>query len=437
MWGLVDCDNFFCSCERVFRPDLEGRPVVVLSNNDGCVVARSKEAKAMGIKMGLPYFQMLEQYPRSGITAFSSNYKLYADMSARVMAILREDAPEVYQYSIDEAFLDLHGMDLFDLKEWGQNIASKIRKWTGIPVTLGIAPTKTLAKVAGRFGKRYPAYHKCCVIATEEQREKALRLFETSDVWGIGRRIARKLEGYGIRTAYEFTCRPRSWIKSKFHIPGERTWLELLGHDVIAVDEMEGKTKQSIMTSRSFPGMITDLSEIKAHVANYASRCALKLRKQKTVCSMLTVFVQSNFFREDLPQYSNSGSFAFTTPTNTTLELVDAAIKTLELVFRPGIHYKRAGVMVSDISSAMAFQPDLFEYDPDLRKKYSTISEAMDEINRRLGNDTIILASQQYKKKDKETGKNVKFSHAIKRALLSPDYSTSFKAFVVGESNKK
>lgn len=430
MWGHVDCDNFFCSCERVFRPELNGRPVVVLSNNDGCVVARSKEVKHLGIKLGIPYFQMLEQYPSSGIIAFSSNYKLYGDMSARVMATIREEVPRLHQYSIDEGFLDLYGMGNTDLKAFGEHLSRKVLKWTGIPVTIGIAPTKTLAKMAGRFGKNYPGYNKCCLISSEEQRVKALRLFDVEDVWGIGRRIARKLKAQNVYTAYDFTQRSRNWVKSRFHIPGERTWLELRGEDVIGVDEMDAKTKQSIVTSRSFPDMITDLSELKVHMANYAARCAAKLRRQNTVCSMVTVFIQSNFFREDLPQYSNSVSFIFTTPTSTTTELVDKALKALEVIYKPGIHYKRGGVMVSDISSARAIQPDLFEFDAGLSRKYRTISEAIDEINLRLGADTVILASQQYTRRD-PSGKNVKFSHAIKRAMLSPDYSTSIDAFTV------
>lgn len=430
MWGLVDCDNFFCSCERVFRPDLNGKPVVVLSNNDGCVVALSREVKAMGMKMGLPYYQMLEQYPNSGITAFSSNYKLYGDMSARVMAVIREEVPVLHQYSIDEGFINLRGIDKDKLKEFGEKLSKKVLKWTGIPVTIGIAPSKTLAKVAARFGKNYPAYNKCCVISNEEQREKALRLFDIEDVWGIGRRIAKKLNQVGIYTAYDYTKMSRNWIKSRFHIPGERIWLELRGNDVIGIDEMDVKTKQSIVTSRSFPQMITDIEILREHYANYAARCAMKLRRQATVCTMLTVFIQSNFFREDLPQYSNSLSYLFTTPTNTTPEIVDATLKLLENVYLPGISYKRGGVMVSNISSAKAIQPDLFEFNSELSKKYRTISEAIDEINQRLGSDTVMLASQQYSKRD-ETGKSVKFSHAIKRALLSPDYSTSINAFTV------
>ena len=430
MWGLVDCDSFFCSCERVFRPELNGRPVVVLSNNDGCCVAISREAKKIGVKMGLPYYQMLQQFPDSGITAFSSNYKLYADMSARVMATLREEVPLLYQYSIDECFLDLHGMSKYNLKEFGEKLSEKVLKWTGIPVTLGIAPTKTLAKVATRFGKNYKGYHKCCVISNEEQREKALKLLDVEDVWGIGRRIAKRLNYAGINTAYEFSRKSRGWVKNKFHVPGERTWLELNGYDVIAVDEMDSKNKQSIVTSRSFPNMLTDFDEISPHVANYASRCALKLRRQNTVCSMVTVFLQSNFFREDLPQYSNSASFIFTTPTNSTIEIVRAAEKVLNKIFINGIQYKRGGVMVSNISSAKAIQPDLFEYDPILSMKHRSISAVIDRINARLGMDSIILASQQYFDGSENHGLK-KFSTAIKRALLSPDYSTSIDAFVV------
>lgn len=430
MWGLIDCDNFFCSCERVFRPELNNKPVVVLSNNDGCVVARSKEIKQMGIKLGMPYFQMLEQYPNSGITAFSSNYKLYADMSARVMAVIREEVPRLYQYSIDEGFMDLHGLKTDDLKNFGEFLTKKILKWTGIPVTLGIAPTKTLAKVAGKFGKKYPGYHKCCVIASEEQREKALKLLDVEDVWGIGRRIAKKLKFNGIFTAYDFTQCTRNWVKSRFHVPGERTWLELRGHNVLGIDEMDVKTKQSIVTSRSFPDMISDMDLLREHFANYAARCAMKLRRQKTVCSTVTVFIQSNFFRPDLPQYSNSGSYIFTTPTSTTPEIVATALKILEKIYRPGIPYKRGGVMVSEISHARAIQPDLFNFDVGLSKKYRTISEAIDEINSKLGTDTVVLASQQYSKHDTD-GKSVKFSHAIRRALLSPDYSTSIDAFIV------
>lgn len=422
MWAVVDCDNFFCSCERVFRPDLNGRPVVVLSNNDGCVIARSAEAKRLGIKMCVPYYQMLQQFPNSGVTAFSSNYTLYGDMSARVMAVLREEAPSVLQYSIDEAFLDLSGMDHLDLKAWGERLARKVLRWTGMPVSLGIAPTKTLAKVASRFAKNYPGYRKCCMIATEEQRLTALKLFEVDEVWGIGRRISKSLAAYGIHTAWDFAQRSRGWVRAKYHVTGERTWAELRGENAIELDDFDTK-KKSIMTSRSFPEMISDLGELRTHVANYAARCAAKLRKQNSVCAKVSVFIQSNHFREDLQQYDNFTSYTFTTPTNTTTEIVSAALCVLASIFRSGIRYKRAGAMVSEISSAEAVQPDLFEFDPEAARRFRSVSEAIDEINNRLGADTVVLAAQQYTQKDSD-GKNVKFAHAIRRALKSPDYST-------------
>ena len=429
MWALIDCDSLFCSCERVFRPDLNGRPVVVLSNNDGCVVARTPEAKALGVSMGLPYYQMIEQFPNSGITAFSSNYRLYGDLSARIIAILREETPAVFQYSIDEAFVDLSGMTC-DLKKWGEELVDKIRRWTGIPVSVGIAATKTLAKVASRFAKKYRGYRKCCLIGDEVQMEKALRIFEVGDVWGIGRRIRKSLAAYGVTTAWEFTQKSREWVKRKYHITGERTWMELRGHEAIGNDPMEGITKKSIMTSRSFPAMLSTLDELRPHVANYAARCAAKLRAQQTVCAMITVFIQSNFFREDLPQYSCSASRVFTTPVNSTAELVSTADMVLSTIFKEGYKYKRAGVMVSEISSGKIIQPNLFDYDPERQSRIRSISDAMDEINRRLGADTVIVAAQQYPQKS-DDGKNVKFTHAIRRDLKSPDYTTSLDAFRV------
>ncbi len=431
MFGLVDCDNFFCSCERVFRPDLARTPIVVLSNNDGCVVARSKEVKAMGVKEGLPYYQMLEQYPHSGIVAFSSNYALYGDMSARVMAVLREAAPEVFQYSIDEAFLALDGMACRDIRRWGVALCRKVEQSTGMPVSLGIAPTKTLAKVASRFAKRYPAYRKCCVIGNEYQRQTALRLLPVGDVWGIGRRMSRALEGCGITTAYDFTQQPQGMIRSKFRLGGEKTWRELRGENVIDIDAVDVVEKKTIVTSRSFPGMLTDIDELRPHIANYAARCAMKLRRQHSVCSMVTVYIMSNRFREDLPQYGNSASHSFMTATDTANEIVGAALSVLDRLYRRGIYYKRAGVMVSGISSADCIQPDLFTYDSEQREKYCAMSKTLDMINRRMGADTVMLAAQQYIDRS-DDGKNVKFVNAIHSTMKSPDYTTRLGAFVVG-----
>lgn len=427
MWALVDCDNFFCSCERIFRPDLNNVPVVVLSNNDGCVVARSREAKELGIKMGLPYYQLRERFNERQVVAFSSNYLLYADISNRIMTVLRESAPKVYQYSIDEAMLDLGGLPVDELKEFGEMLAAKILQYTGAPVSIGIGESKTLAKVAVKFAKKYAGYNKCCMISTPEQHEKALRMLAVGDVWGIGRRIAASLNSYNVITAWDFTQKPQQWVRKKCHITGERTWRELRGESVLDVQEME-VSRKSIMTSRSFPGMITDYSDLRTHVANYASRCALKLRKQGSVCGTVMTFVQSNFFREDLPQYSSSWHTSFPTPTSSTTEIVQAALSVLDKVFREGIHYKRAGVMVSAISPASHLQPDLFTFDPVRRDKLNRVSQVLDEINRREGPDTVILATQQYKEIG-DDGKHVHFNNAIKRAFKSPDYSTSYNAF--------
>ena len=427
MFGLIDCDNFFCSCERVFRPDLATTPIVVLSNNDGCVVARSKEVKAMGVGEGLPFHQMLARYPGSGIVAFSSNYALYGDMSARIMSVLSGEVPDVAQYSIDEAFLDLRGMAERDLGEWGVGLCRKVERCTGMPVSLGIAPTKTLAKVASVFAKRYPAYRKCCVIGNEYQRQAALRLLPVGDVWGIGRRMARALEYYGVATAYDFTRRSRSWVRSKFHVAGERIWRELNGENAVDIDGVEAVGKKTIVTSRSFPGMIGGIDDLRSHIANYAARCAAKLRRQNSVCSMVTVLFQSNHFRQDLPQYDNSASSPFVTATDTTNEIVGAALGLLSGIYRQGILYKRGGVMVSAISSAASVQPDLFEFDPERRGKYSAVSKALDAINRDMGDDTVVLASQQYIQPGGKDG--MKFSNAIRRAMKSPDYTTRLGAF--------
>lgn len=430
MVGLVDCDSFFCSCERVFRPDLDGKPVVVLSNNDGCVVARSAEAKAMGIPEGLPYYQMRERWHGADVTAFSSNYTLYGDLSARVMRVLAEEAPEVVQYSIDEAFLDLTGIPPETLKPWGEKLCATVLRSTGIPVSLGIAPTRTLAKAASKFAKRYPGYRKCCIIDSETARRKALALLPVGDVWGVGRQTRKALNNAGVRTALDFAECPRAWVRMRFHVTGERTWDELNGHSVIEVDALEAVTKKTIVTSRSFPDMLTDLADLRSHVANHAARCALKLRRQRSVCAMLTAFVQSNHFREDLEQYDAGAVFTFSTPTASTIEIVGGALSALGTIFRKGIRYKRAGVMVSGIASDTAVQPDLFEYDPERMARSRHISETLDSVNRRMGSDTVVLGSQQYRVKG-EDGKNLKFVNAIHRGLKSPDYTTRFATMTV------
>ena len=303
MYGIIDCDNCYVSCERVFRPDLKDKPVVVLSNNDGCVVARSNEAKALGIKAGTPYFQLAEQFPDAKIAVFSSNYELYGELTGRVVEIIRQEAPAFFRYSIDECFVYLPSTEPpAEIKLWGEQLHKRIRRNVGIPVSIGLAPTKTLAKMASHFAKKYQGYRHCCIIDTDVKRQKALKLYPIGDVWGIGRRYAARLEALGIHTAYDFAQHPESWVRATFNnVVILRTWKELNGEDCVPNEEMT--KKKSICTSRSFPGMIKDLDSLRVHVSNYAARCAEKLRRQGTVASVISVFLNTNAFREDLPQY--------------------------------------------------------------------------------------------------------------------------------------
>lgn len=433
MWGIVDCDNCYVSCERVFRPDLEGRAVVVLSNNDGCVVARSNEAKAMGIKMGMPYYQMLQQFKGKDITAFSSNYELYGDMSERVMSILRMEAPKVLQYSIDEAFLDLRGAtdmahDPTSLKLWGEQLAAKIRQWTGMPVSIGLAPTKTLAKMASHFAKRYPAYKKCCLIHTDEQREKALQKTEVGDVWGIGRRLDRKMREYGIKTAYDLAQRSCAWVQNTMNVTGFRTWRELHGEDCIDVEGQEVRHK-SICTSRSFADMVDDIDTLSTHVSNFAIHCARKLRKERSVASHVSVFIDTNRFRDDLPQYLGSSTMILPTPTASDMEISTASIQILKNIYREGFKYKRAGVTVTAVEDTVV-ETNFMDYDPARREKISRLTNAIDKINDVMGNETVIIASQQYADTT-ATGIHMNFSQKVKRNLKSPSYSTNPNEFKI------
>ena len=364
MFGLVDCNNFYCSCERVFNPELRTQPVVVLSNNDGCIIARSNEAKALGIEMGMPFYQAKELLEREKVAVFSSNYTLYGDMSRRVMMLLSEFTPELTQYSIDEAFIDLTGMGGGEaLRDYGKRIVRTIGKGTGIPVTLGIAPTKTLAKVASKYGKRYKGYEGVCLIDTEEKRIKALQGFDIADVWGIGRRSAKKLEYYGVKTAWDFTQWSESRVRRLLTVTGTRTWKELRGENCIDISELP--EKQSICTSRSFPDNgLSELRVVEEAVANFAASCVRKLREQKSRCSQLTVFAYTSRFRKLRSEWREDGKY----------------------------HYKKAGVIVWNISPDTAVQAILF--DSIDRTKQARLSVAIDAINRRNGFNTVKVAVQ-------------------------------------------
>ena len=428
MYGIIDCDNCYVSCERVFRPDLKDKPVVVLSNNDGCVVARSNEAKKMGIKAGTPYFQLAEQFPNQKIVVFSSNYELYGELTSRVVSIISKEAPVYFRYSIDECFVYLDGMEHMDLKAWGEELHKKIKRNVGMPVSIGLAPNKTLAKMASHFAKKYQGYRHCCMIDSDEKRIKALKLYPIDEVWGIGRRYAARLEALGVKTAYDFAEHNQSWVRATFNnIVIERTWRELNGEDCVPNEEMA--KKKSICTSRSFNGMITDLDGLRTHVSNYAARCAEKLRQQGTVASIVGVFLNTNAFREDLPQYWNFQEMRLITPSSSTITIVKAANEVLQNLYRQGYHYKKAGVIVMGIGPNSPIQQDLFDTNAEQFEKMKRLDAVIDRINKVNGTETIVLGSQQYTQKNGKGKANV-FANAIKHDFKSKNPTTRWSDII-------
>lgn len=441
MIGLADCNNFYCSCERVFRPDLIGKPVVVLSNNDGCVIARSEEAKALGYKMGDPFYQVKEKLEAEGVAIFSSNYTLYGSLSNRVMSMLSHYSPHIDQYSIDESFFDvdqsmaerffqdnLKENDTFLnneslLHQYGAKISADVLRAVGIPISIGIAETKTLAKIGSKFAKKYKGYQGCCLIDTDERRHKALSLFPIKDVWGIGRQISRKLDYMGIRTAAQFADKKESWVRSHFNITIVRTWKELNGESCISIEELP--QKKSICTSRSFAAEgISDKDVIEEAVANFAVRCAEKLRHQGSVCQGITVFAWTSRFNENVPEYTIHDSLTLPIATNAQEEIVGAALSILRAKYpkpmadsrpdRPDMsfYFKKAGVILWQISPDHPRQQDLF--DPIDRSKQKKLMEAIDAINRKNGYGTIRQAIQ---------GTDCRFD--LKREYMSKQFTTN------------
>ncbi|MBR5716535.1 MAG: Y-family DNA polymerase [Bacteroidales bacterium] len=429
MYGIIDCDNCYVSCERVFRPDLKDKPVIVLSNNDGCVVARSNEAKKMGIKAGVPYYQLAEKFPGQKIAVFSSNYELYGELTGRVVSIIRKEAPAYFRYSIDECFVYFQDVEQVDLKQWGENLHKRIKRSVGMPVSIGLAPTKTLAKMASHFAKRHSGYRHCCLIDNDEKRIKALKLYPIDDVWGIGRRYAARLKSLGVETAYDFASHKLSWVQATFrNIVIERTWRELNGEDCVPNEELA--RKKSICTSRSFNGMITDLEGLRTHVSNYAARCAEKLRQEGSVASIVSVFLYTNPFREDLPQYTSFMETRLSVPTDSTIEIVKAAYDVLQQLYREGYHYKKAGVIVMGIGPKSPIQLDLFDYNAEQFQKMKRLDAVIDRINKVNGTETIVLGSQQYTRRDGKGKANV-FANAIKHDYRSKNPTTRWSDIIV------
>ena len=435
MIALADCNNFYCSCERVFRPDLVGKPVVVLSNNDGCIIARSEEAKALGYKMGDPFYQMKEKLEAEGVAIFSSNYTLYGSLSNRVMSMLSHYSPQLDQYSIDESFFEVdksiaaaffqenQSSEKTDslLYRYGARISSDVLRAVGIPISIGIAETKTLAKIGSKFAKKYKGYQGCCLIDTEERRHKALSLFPIEDVWGIGRQIARKLDYMGIRTAAQLADQKESWVRCHFNITTVRTWKELNGENCISIEELP--QKKSICTSRSFADEgISNKNVMEEAVANFAVRCTEKLRRQGSVCQGVTVFAWTSRFNDHMPEYTIHDSLVLPIATDAQDEIVGAALTILRARYpksvsdrpdRPDLsfRFKKAGVILWQISPSTPREQDLF--DQINRERQKALMAAIDSINHKNGYGTIRQAIQ---------GTDCRFD--LKREYMSKRFTT-------------
>lgn len=391
LFFLVDCNNFYVSCERVFRPETRRRPVVVLSNNDGNVVALSNEVKEMGLPFGAPFFKVKELLRRRHVAVFSSNYSLYGDMSRRVMDCLGRFSPEMEIYSIDEAFLSMREMS-GDPVEYGRLVRDLVNQWTGIPVSIGIAPTKTLAKLASRIGKRDPACQGVFGLTDSAGMDRTLAATDAGDVWGVGRQYRDLLRRNGITTAAQLRDASDRWVRRNMTIVGLRTVWELRGVPCIPLDELPAP-KKGIVSSRSFGRPVERLDELREAVAAYMSRAAEKLRAQKSAAGSVTVFLSTNRFRENDPQYSNGISCDLPVPSSYTPHLIRIAVGLLDRIYRQGYSYKKAGVMLCEILPEEDAQPDLFSglHDTDRTRR---LMQAVDRVNREMGRHTLSFAAE-------------------------------------------
>lgn len=410
MYALVDCNNFYVSCERLFNPNLEGKPVIVLSNNDGCAIARSEEAKALGIVMGSPAFMIKDIVEKNSVFVFSSNYTLYGDLSDRVMKTFEAFVPRLEIYSIDEAFLDMHDLSNADLCRLGMNIRKTVKQNIGIPVTVGIAPTKTLAKMANRYAKKKRRDVGVFWAANDQLIEEMLQVTEVGDIWGVGSQYAHFLIRSGFKTAYDLLKAPEEWIRKKMTVKGQRLLNELKG--VPALEwEFETPTKKNICTSRSFGKLQTDKNEIKEALCNYVATCALKLRQQRSCCKKIHVFVQTNPHKTQDQQYLRSITVQVETASNDTGELIKYALKGFDIIFKAGYNYLKCGVIVMDLVAENKVQGSLFNVS---NSKSKNIMQAMDKVNRALGKDTVRIAVRGFEKR-----------YRLKAEHLSPCYTTN------------
>lgn len=424
MIALADCNTFFASVERVFHAGLKGKPVCVLSSNDGNIVALTAEAKALGIKRGAPFFQVKDIITKNNVAVFSGNLMLYDAMSKRVQSIMRKTVEHTESYSIDEQFLYLDGYGKnYDLVKLMRKMVRQIALWTDIPVSVGIARTKTLAKVASKFAKKYRGYDSVCIIDSEDKRRKALSLFELADIWGIGPRSFAKLQALGIATPLQFADRPGDWVLRHFHKPGYQTWMELNGRPCIETGEII--RRQTITTSRSFGKMISTPEQLRASVATFAASCCNTLRAQESAAGSVSVFACSNRFREDLPQYSNIATMQLDSPSSDTIEITEAAVSLADRIYRPGIQFKKSGVILSGIVPGLTHNI-LFDPVPK-RNERAELSTAIDRMNHKYGLKTVNLAVAGYGDTDWKNRKE----------HLTPNYLTDIAQIMTVDIGQK
>ena len=421
--ALIDCNNFYVSCERVFNPRLIGRPVVVLSHNDGCVVARSNEVKALGVRMGVPWFQIKDLATKHGIIALSSNYALYADMSNRVMSLLSSFSPNQEVYSIDECFLDLTGLEHLGLTRYGQGFRETIQRHVGLPVCVGMATTKTLAKLANHVAKKQAEYCAVCDFTrfNTATLDHVLDQIEVGEVWGVGPRITPRLQNMGIKTVLNLKNAPRGKIRQQFSVVMERTVAELNGESCIALEDI-ASPKQQIMSSRSFGVPVFDLAELEQSVASYTARAAVKLRNQVSLAGAIQVYIRTNPFKEKEPQYSQGVTVPLPFPTSDSRTLVGAALTGLKRIFRPGFAYAKSGIMLMNLIPEARRELTLFD-DPVRLGRSSALMSTMDRINQSFGKGAIRLfgegADQRWK---------------MRTGNKSPNYTTRVSDLVIAKA---
>lgn len=410
MFALIDCNNFYASCERVFKPNLIGKPIVVLSNNDGCVIARSNEAKEF-VPMGAVAFKFKEVFRQHNIKVFSSNYPLYGDMSQRVMNILSTFSPDIEVYSIDEAFLKFKGFENYNLNDYGLEMITKVKQFTHIPISVGIAPTKALSKIANKIAKKFSNKTKgVYVIDNEEKRLKALKWTKIEDVWGIGRKISKRLKAIKINTAYDFIQLPDTYIRKEFSVVGLRLKHELEGKPTLQLESI--KAKQNIATTRSFAKNLSELDDLKERVSTFACSCAEKLRKQKSVCNAIMVFVHTNRYKKNEPQYSRNIVLKLPFASNSDITISQYANKAMETIYKKGYSYKKAGVIVLGIVPQNTIQHNLFENE---NPKHIELMKTIDKMNSKIGYKKVKLANQ-----------NIQKTWVMRQEKLSKRYTTDW-----------